>query len=123
MNIQSEKPYMIFVKEYNSKKYYKVGLSKKLQDGNYENGYIDVQFKKGIDLENKTQIYFKNAFLTFYKTKDSKTIPYIMILDYELVSDVIDREHKEIKKDAEPSEDLFAEFGKELDEDNFELPF
>lgn len=123
MNIQNDKPITIYSKEYDGKKYYKVRLSKKLQDGNYDNGYIDVQFKKGINLENKAQVYFKNAFLTFYKTKDGKTIPYIMILDYELVSDVIDREHKEIKKDAEPSEDLFAEFGKELDEDNFELPF
>lgn len=29
MNITSDKPYMIFVKEHNGKKYYKVGLSKK----------------------------------------------------------------------------------------------
>ena len=61
MNIQSDKPYMIFEKEYNGKKYYKVGLSRKKQDGTYENGYVDIQFKQDVEIHNKERIYLKNA--------------------------------------------------------------
>ena len=43
---------MVFSNEYNGRKFYKVGISKKMQDGSYQNGYIDVQFKKDIVLEN-----------------------------------------------------------------------
>ena len=57
MNIQSDKPYMIFEKEYNGKKYYKIGLSKKLKNGEYENGYVDIQFKQGVEIHNKERIY------------------------------------------------------------------
>lgn len=121
MNIQNDKPLTIYVKEYGERKYYKVGISKKKQDGTYENGYVDVQFKKGVEIENKEKIYFKNAFLTFYKNKDNKTIPYIMVLDYDKVEDVIEKEHIDVKKEVEPSDDLFAEFGKETED--VELPF
>lgn len=122
MNIQSDKPYTIYLKEYGERKYYKVRLSKKKQDGNFENGYIDIQFKKDVEINNKDQIYLKNAFLTFYKSKEDKTIPYIMVLEYELVKDVIKKEQKDIqveKKVADP----FEEFSKEVEEDEFDLPF
>ena len=121
MNINSDKPLMIFVKDYEGKKYYKVGLSRKMQNGSYENGYLDIKFKGNVDLKNKEQIYIKNAFLTFYLSKDKHTIPYIMVMEYELVSEVIDKEHKDIKKDN--SDDLFAEFGEEHKDEEFDLPF
>lgn len=104
MNLSSEKPYMIFVKEYQGKKYYKVGLSKKLQNGSYENGYMDIRFKGNPDLENKEQIYIKNAFLTFYLSKDKHTIPYIMVMEYETIGEVVDKEHKEIPKSIKMSD-------------------
>ena len=122
MNIQNDKPLTIYVKEYGERKYYKVKLSKKKQDGSFENGYIDIQFKKGVEFKNEDKIYIKNAFLTFYKNKDNKTIPYIMVMEYELVKDVIEKEHIDVKKDeVEPSDDLFVEFGKETID--VELPF
>lgn len=116
MNISSDKPYTIFRKEYKNSVFYKVGLSRKKQDGMFENGYVDIRFKKGIELKNKTQIYLKDAFLSFYLTKDKHTIPYIFVLDYELVADTIEKSKQEttsIKlEDIDVSED-----------DNFELPF
>ena len=115
MNIQSDKPYTIYEKEYETKKYYKVRLSKKKQDGNFENGYIDIQFKKDADIKNKEQIYIKNGFLTFYKTKEDKTIPYIMVLDFTRVSEEIKKEEK--------ATDPFVEFAKEVEDEEFELPF
>ena len=46
MNISDNKPYTIYVKEYEGKKYYKVGLSRKQQDGSYDKSYMDIKFKE-----------------------------------------------------------------------------
>lgn len=120
MNITSDKPYMIFVKEHNGKKYYKVGLSKKKQDGTYENGYVDIQFKQGIEFENKEQIYIKNAFLTFYKSKDKATIPYIFVMDFEKLEDTIKRS-KETDIVTQDTKDDFEEFGREVKLNDIEI--
>lgn len=74
---------MVFVNEHNGRKFYKVGISKKMQDGSYQNGYVDVQFKKDIIVENKTKINIKSAWLTFYMNKENITVPYIFINEFE----------------------------------------
>ena len=84
MEIVSNKEEMIFKNEYNDKPYYTIGLSKKDKDGNYINGYMNVSFKKGVELENKTKIRIKSAWLDFYK-KDIKTIPIIFVNEFEIV--------------------------------------
>lgn len=116
MNIQSDKLYMIFEKEYNGKKYYKIGLSKKLKNGEYENGYVDIQFKQGIEIHNKERIYLKDAFLTFYKSKDKATIPYIFVMDFERVENT--KESNIVKQDTK---DDFKDFGKEVILDEVEI--
>lgn len=116
MNIQSDKPYMIFEKEYNGKKYYKIGLSKKLKNGEYENGYVDIQFKQGVEIHNKERIYLKDAFLTFYKSKDKATIPYIFVMDFERVENT--KESNIVKHDTK---DDFKDFGKEVILDEVEI--
>ena len=116
MNIQSDKPYMIFEKEYNGKKYYKIGLSKKLKNGEYENGYVDIQFKQGVEIHNKERIYLKDAFLTFYKSKDKATIPYIFVMDFERVENT--KESNIVKQDTK---DDFKDFGKEVVLDEIEI--
>lgn len=122
MGLNLEKPYMVFCKEINDYKFYRIGLSKKDKEGKYINGYVDVRFKGGADIPNKTQIYIKDWFLSFNLDKDGKTILYLQIMDYELVSDVIDKEHKDIKKN-DTKEDLFVEFAKEHEDDDLVLPF
>lgn len=77
---------MIFAKDYNDRTFYSVGLSKKKQDGEYENGYMDVVFKKGVSLANKTKIDVKKAWLTFY-VKEKRTVPQIFISEFEVVGD------------------------------------
>ena len=120
MNIQSDKPYMIFQKDYNGKKYYKLGLSRKLQNGEYENGYIDVQFKQDVEIQNKEKIYLKNAFLTFYKNKDKATIPYIFVMDFERVEDTTEH-NKETDIAKQEAKDDFADLGKEVTLDEVEI--
>ena len=93
---------------------YSIGLSKKNQEGKYENGYFSCKFKKGVEIDNKTKIKIKNAWLTFNQ-KEGKTYPYIFIADYDMI------EEKEVEN---VETDLFQEFADEtIDEDLSDLPF
>lgn len=66
---------------------YVTGISNKKEDGSYENTYIQVQFRKGVELENKTRITIKDAFLTFFRTQEGNTIYKIVVLDFEQEGD------------------------------------
>ena len=106
MNVNSERPLMVFKREYNGRVYYSLGISKKEMNGTYTNGYMPCEFKKGVNVNDKTRIYLKNAFLTFY-LKDKVTVPYIKILEYETVEETIQN-----------SKDPFEEFGEQVDIDD-----
>lgn len=86
MKVIFDKPIMIFKSEYNDKPIYKMGMSKKKQNGNYEKGYMLVKFKKDVVLDNITKINVKDNWLDFYK-KDVQTIPYIFINEFEIVGE------------------------------------
>jgi len=90
------------VKIFKSEKgYYSIGLSRKDRNGNYFNGYFPCQFKNGINVENKARIKIKNAFISFY-LKDNTTMPYLMILDFELAKEK--ENYVELKGDIEIDE-------------------
>lgn len=109
MNIDYKYQIMVFKNEYNGNSIYKLGLSKKNQDGTYTNGYILAQFKKGVELENKTNIYIKSAWLTFYLTKDKKTVPYVFINEFETVGE---------NKIKEENKDPFQEMHDNIEEND-----
>lgn len=98
MNITENRPVMIFKNVKEDKILYNMGLSKKKDDGTYENGSIPVQFKKGIELENMEKIVIKSAWLSFYK-KEKTTVPYIFINEFE-------RENESEPKEIETADDL-----------------
>ena len=87
MEIVSNRKEKIFRKDFNGKPIYKIGLSKKNQDGNYTNGYMLCSFKKGTDIPDKSFIMIKSAWLDFY-LKDKETVPFIFVNDFEIVGDV-----------------------------------
>ena len=87
MNIIDEKEKTIFRNEYEGKISYSIGLSKKKEDGSFENGYIPVRFRKDTELKDKTKIKIKEAWLDFYKA-DKKTVPYIFVNKFEMASDM-----------------------------------
>lgn len=62
MNITNERPVMVFKKDNK----YSIGISKKKQDGSYENAYIKVEFNKNVELEDRTIIKIKHGWLSFY---------------------------------------------------------
>ena len=90
MKIENKYPVMIFSKEYNGNIYYNMGLSKKDQNNKYINGYINVRFKKGVQVDDKKKIYIKDAWLDFY-LKDKVTVPYVFINEFEYVEDAIEK--------------------------------
>jgi glutaredoxin len=96
MNLEAGKITMVFVKEFDGRKTYSIGLSKKNKNGSYENGFMSARFKKDVEIANKTRIKIKEAFLSF-NVKDNKTFPYIFINDYEIISET-NPEHKEIQE-------------------------
>ena len=104
MQILSNREEMIFRSEYNGKPIYKIGLTKKDTNGNYIKGYMNVNFKKGIDVKNMTKIKIKNAWLDFYK-KDVNTIPVMFISDFEIVN--AEEKEEPPKEEQNP----FKEFG------------
>lgn len=125
MNIQDDKQYTIYEKEINGVKYYRLQISKKMQDGSYQNGYIDVKFAKCEPPKNRDRIYLKRAWISFYLSKDKHTIPYVVCMEYETAEQVIRDSKKDIVKQEvkNDSGDLFKEFGEEHNDELYELPF
>lgn len=122
MNITSDKPFTIFKNEYNGRDFYKIGFSKKLENGDYQNGYITCQFRKGVSLDNNTKIYIKTAWLSFYK-KDKTTIPYIFINDFETVSDAINNAKQQDMFSAKEEEIEKSMKLNEIEITDADLPF
>ncbi len=119
MNITNDYPVMIFRRDNEYGTFYTVGMSKKDKNGNYINGYMPCQFKQGVSVEDKTKIYIKSAWLTFY-LKDKETKPYIFINEFETLEGTMQQ-----AKQVQPKSDPFEEMGMQvqLDDGNMELPF
>ena len=73
------------VKVYSGEHGYFIRLARTNASQEWENAFFYVKFKKGISLENKSNINVKDAWLTFYKTQDKKTVWYIFINEFELL--------------------------------------
>lgn len=124
MNITNENKVMVFKKDGKYGSMYSLGLSKKGQDGKYQNGYIGCKFKNGVELENRTNIYIKNAWLTFYLDKDKKTVPYIFINEFTTVEQTIEQAKEEVKQNNDPFEEFSKEANlNELEVSGMDLPF
>ena len=118
MDIISDKKHTIYRKDFDNRISYSIGLAKKKQDGNYENGYMNVVFNKDVELENKTQIMIKKAWLDFY-TKDKVTHPFIRISDFEIIGYL--KSNDETKQEQQSIDKWESAKEIEIDDDN--LPF
>ena len=120
MQIISDKEEMVFRKDFENNATYSLGLSKKDKNNNYVNGYINVVFKKGTDLQNKTKIKIKEAWLSFNQ-KENTTYPYIFINDFEVVESV--PEEKDTFKEFGDSIKTEFDTGKQIQIEDNDLPF
>ena len=112
MKIINEYPVKVFENEYEGKKYYKIGLSKKDQNGKYINGYIDCRFRKDAEIDTSKKIYLQDCWLDFY-IKDKATRLYVFVNKFDYAEDIIKQEVK----------DPFEEFGEEIELKDEDLPF
>lgn len=94
MKVIHEYPVKVFKKAYDGKDYYRIGLSKKNKEGNYESGYLDAKFRKDTKVDDDKKIYIKDAWLDFF-VKDKITHPYIFINQFEYVEDIVKQETKD----------------------------
>lgn len=62
---------------------YTTSISNKKEDGTYENMSIQVNFRKGVEIENKTKINITDGFLSFYKTKNDEKRLKLVVMDFE----------------------------------------
>jgi len=119
MEIIEKYPVTIFKREYNGKVYYKIGLRKKDQNGNYIKGYIDAQFRKDANVDDSKKIYIKNAWLDFYKNKEGKTNINIFINKFDYVSDIIE----DAKAPGDPLEHTGTMYTEDIEFGEDFLPF
>jgi hypothetical protein len=68
---------MIFRNDNNGRISYSTTISKKNPSGEWEQAYIGIQFKNGVNFQNRAKIQIQEAWLSFYKTKDGKAVFYI----------------------------------------------
>lgn len=65
---------------------YATTVAKKREDGSYARVYLDVRFRKGITVENKSRLNVKDGFLTVREYKqngETKTRLELMVLDFD----------------------------------------
>lgn len=126
MNISNEYPVRIFKTIKDDNVFYSMGLAKKDINGEWLNGFITCKFKKGVEVDHKSKIYIKSAFLTFYLRKEEKdgvkvnvTVPYVFISEFETVEETIEA----AKVEETATEDPYEDFGNEVTLDEYDLPF
>lgn len=123
MNINTDKKYMVFAKQGQYGTMYSIGISKKDKEGKYINGYIPVHFRKDVVVEDRTEIYIKNAWLDFYLSKDNKTMVYVFINEFDTVADKVEEGNKILDKKEEAKEDPYSEFANDVEIKEEDLPF
>lgn len=112
MKVIQEFPVKVFERDFEGRKYYKIGVSKKDKNGNYINGYLDCSFRKDATIDTSKKIYIQDAWLDFY-VKDKITHNYLFINKFDYVSDVI----------KEEVSDPFEDFSNEVALTDEDLPF
>ena len=116
MHIDENRTRMIFKYVNGDITTYKIGLSKKNQDGSYTNGYMNCRFPKDAVLEDKTQIKLIDAWVDFY-VKDKITHPYLFINKYEIVES---SKKQELPKNTKTEYD---DAGSDIEIKDDDLPF
>lgn len=115
MQIISDKEEIIFRSEHNGKASFSIGLTKKDKDGKYVNGYMEVHFRNGVDLQNKTKIKINEAWLGFNQ-KDKKTYPYIFINNFDIIE-------QDTFKEFGDSIRTESQIGEQIKIEDSDLPF
>ena len=84
--IEANRKIRVFKSTYNDRNYYRVQITQKNYDNTENKFYINLQFKKGVNLDNETDIIIKEAYENFrVNPKDQyNPIMYLMVKDFEI---------------------------------------
>ena len=82
MQVITKYPITIYRKKFEDKICYSTRISKKDKEGNYQNAFIPVQFKKDINVEDRSKIMIMNGWLDFYINKENKPVFTIFISEF-----------------------------------------
>ena len=93
---------------------YTLGISSKDKDGNWQNGYIDCQFKKCVEVANKAKIAITNSFYTVSEYQGKKYNK-LFIMEFSVV------EPGEGAQAPTPSDDSWMNIADGIDDS--EMPF
>lgn len=85
--IMANKKYRVFKNTYNDRDYYRIQVKQKNYDGQEDIYYINVQFKRNIELPNESDIIIKEAYENIRPNKLDKFngIHYLVITEFEKV--------------------------------------
>ena len=121
--IEPNHKYRIWRKDYNGKTFYNILITQKEYDGSESKYYVPVTFKKGVEVNNETDIKIYKAIENLRKNNnvEDKYKPYCPIFSY-MITDFEIVERKE-QQEAQ----AYKEFQETLNENemaqNLELPF
>ena len=115
--ITAGKKYRIWRNDYNGRTYYNIQITQKNYDGTIDKYYRPVEFSKGVDLANGTDIIIKSGFENLWSNKNDKHNPIttIRITEFEIV------ENKELME-----KQAYADFQQnlyEMKQEDPDLPF
>ena len=84
--IEPNRKIRVFKTTYNDKNFYRVQVTQKNYDKTEFKFYVNLQFKKGVELENQTDIIIKKAYENFRSNPKDEYNPimYLMVTDYEI---------------------------------------
>lgn len=118
--IMPERKYRVFRKDYNGRTFYNIQITQKEIDGSTTKYYRPVTFKRGVEVENNTDIIIHKGLENLrHNSKDA----------YNPISAILILEFEEIKTNDQIEEEAFNQYQKDLDDldndelDKYELPF
>ena len=119
--IEAGRKVRVFKNTYNDVNYYRVQIQQKNYDDTKDIFYVNLQFKKGVELDNETDIIIKTAFENCRKNPKDQYNPiyYLVVTDFEIV----ERQEKIEEKSFEKFQDNLANADDEFDLEDDDLPF
>lgn len=119
--IEPNRKYRIWRKDYNGSTYYNIQVTQKEYDGTESKYYIPVAFKKGISVDNQTDIKIIKGIENLRKNKLDQYNPIFsyMITEFEIIENEEQKEQQAYQK----YQDTLNENELEEEIKNAELPF
>lgn len=110
--IEAGKKVRIFKNTFNDKNFYKIAITQKNYDNTKDTYYQEVTFKRGVELENQSDIIIKKAYENCRPNNLDKYHPihFLMITDFELL------ENKE-----QMEQNAYADFQQNLADNEIEI--